>query len=418
MTTRLLEARTSTARFGDLRPDRFRLLSMANTLDHEVAKGDPIESNLTIGRGSMHHLYKYKPNHNVYRRKRVYESRDDLLIPPLDGRTIRLTSEMVGKIVPIRRNKSFRHKLPRNDSFAKHLNWASDDNPEGIRLVNPSVNQQACGSCWAFAAVGSLETSVARSGSSSSNRTLDLPLLSVQELLNCFSPDHCTTGGNPLTAFDYLHRFGLSSAAKLPYTGTPVACSTNLKPIARASAWGFLSPNHNSHLALVLRYIGPVAVAMNGAHPSFVNYRSGIFAALDCAATPNHAVLITGYGETANGTHYWIARNSWGREWGEDGFVRILREQHGPGVCGILQSPSVALGGYRPGDKQQPQALSLSIVTWSVLVILLLLVIPLSHVCRSPWNVRSHRRRKRRRLLLRGTDTSVQQGEATYGSIS
>jgi hypothetical protein len=45
---------------------------------------------------------------------------------------------------------------------------------------------------------------------------------------------------------------------------------------------------------------------------------------------------------------YWLARNSWGTGWGEDGYVRVKR---GPGsngqqgVCGIAKSPSVALGG-------------------------------------------------------------------------
>lgn len=45
---------------------------------------------------------------------------------------------------------------------------------------------------------------------------------------------------------------------------------------------------------------------------------------------------------------YWIARNSWGEGWGEDGYVRVKRGQGAKGeqgVCGIARSPSVALGG-------------------------------------------------------------------------
>jgi hypothetical protein len=45
---------------------------------------------------------------------------------------------------------------------------------------------------------------------------------------------------------------------------------------------------------------------------------------------------------------YWIARNSWGKGWGEEGYVRIKRgsgKVGQKGVCGIAKGPSVALGG-------------------------------------------------------------------------
>ena len=44
-----------------------------------------------------------------------------------------------------------------------------------------------------------------------------------------------------------------------------------------------------------------------------------------------HAVTFVGYGEE-KGTKYWKVLNSWGEDWGEDGFFRIIR---GVDECGI-----------------------------------------------------------------------------------
>ena len=37
-----------------------------------------------------------------------------------------------------------------------------------------------------------------------------------------------------------------------------------------------------------------------------------------------HSILLVGWGEE-NGTKYWIGMNTWGDQWGEKGFFRILR---------------------------------------------------------------------------------------------
>ena len=62
------------------------------------------------------------------------------------------------------------------------------------------------------------------------------------------------------------------------------------------------------------------------------HYKSGIYDPSFCDPEDlDHAVLIVGYG-IDNGTEYWTVKNSWGQDWGENGYFRILR---GVGECGI-----------------------------------------------------------------------------------
>ena len=179
--------------------------------------------------------------------------------------------------------------------------------------------------------------------------------LSIQELIDCdTATDQGCIGGNPLLAFYFIHRYGLSTWEQYPYVGYEDTCykKSVSRPMAKVKAWGLLSPNHENHMELVLKYVGPIAVGVNGGERSFLGYRDGIFDKPNCRQGANHALLIVGYGEEQTEQEglvkYWIARNSWGRGWGIDGYIKIRRGdglKGTPGVCGIARSPSVALGG-------------------------------------------------------------------------
>jgi len=65
-------------------------------------------------------------------------------------------------------------------------------------------------------------------------------------------------------------------------------------------------------------------------------YTSGIVNSVSCGTQIDHGVLIVGAG-SENGTPYYIVKNSWGPGWGDQGYIRIVRNQN---MCGIASNPS------------------------------------------------------------------------------
>lgn len=158
-------------------------------------------------------------------------------------------------------------------------------------------------------------------------RSMQVLNLSVQELLDCDSiTDQGCVGGNPLLAFYYIHQNGLVGWEDYPYAARQQVCMTDetQNPVATVQSWGVIEADHESQMEAALRYIGPIAVGINGDNSEFLSYDSGIFDNPDCRQKANHALLVVGYGqeETSVGetVRYWIARNSWGT-----GMSRVAR---------------------------------------------------------------------------------------------
>ena len=86
---------------------------------------------------------------------------------------------------------------------------------------------------------------------------------------------------------------------------------------------------------------GPIVVALN-ASPDLYYYSEGVFITNPTDSLKqsnddervagwmftNHAVVCIGWGETIHDgkiMKYWILKNSWGEEWGENGYFKMLR---------------------------------------------------------------------------------------------
>lgn len=60
----------------------------------------------------------------------------------------------------------------------------------------------------------------------------------------------------------------------------------------------------------------------------------------NCGTNLNHGVSLVGYGNE-DGDDYWLIKNSWGEQWGDNGYVKLQRNSGtAEGKCGIALLPS------------------------------------------------------------------------------
>ena len=98
-------------------------------------------------------------------------------------------------------------------------------------------------------------------------------------------------------------------------------------PKQKIDALRLLEPENEDNLKTAVAFIGPISVNMK-VTKNFFFYKTGIFYDVSCESTvpeTNHAVLLVGYGSDEDLGEFWIIQNSWGRDWGENGFARIVR---------------------------------------------------------------------------------------------
>lgn len=214
------------------------------------------------------------------------------------------------------------------------------------------------------------------------NTTKAGEVMSQQELVSCGSSDqpmyetpYCLKGpggvnikkwsngcegGTPLNAFYFIHTYGLPTKSCVPYVSggggdykdhfdlqagkVPICSKLEELPCHKERAQNRMGRPircPNGDIACIMDAIyqkGPVFASIS-AESGLMNdygknaYTDGVYVKkADEMHMGHHAVVLYGWGTSESGIDYWIGRNSWGDNWGQDGMFKIRRGTNEVGV--------------------------------------------------------------------------------------
>ncbi|CAO2147667.1 unnamed protein product [Urochloa humidicola] len=227
-----------------------------------------------------------------------------------------------------RKLSRFKHENLTLPEGRQAIDWRLQGAVTGVK------NQGLCRSGWAFSAVGAIE-------GLHKIATGELVSLSEQQLVDCDTDNgnKGCSGGNTEMAFRYvIGNGGLTTDSAYPYNGSKGMCQS-VQQLAVVTISGYQKVPTGNEAALAAAVANqPVSVGVDG--QNFQLYAGGIFPGSRCGTNINHGMTAVGYGTTENGTKYWLLKNAWGTNWGEDGYMRLER---GTNACGVSYMASYPL---------------------------------------------------------------------------
>mmetsp|Transcript_46725 Transcript_46725/g.74799 ORF Transcript_46725/g.74799 Transcript_46725/m.74799 type:complete len:372 (-) Transcript_46725:35-1150(-) len=233
-----------------------------------------------------------------------------------------------------------------NSTTPKAWDWTDVD---GVSWVAPVKNQGNCGGCWAFSAVGAIESAavIANYYNDGKPPPVPIPTLSEQQLIDCSKAEGnmgCS-GGLMDDAFTYVVKTGgLCSEAEYAYTAQDGSCKASSCGTYYDPITSYTDVDTNDEAALMSAVAQhPVSIAIEADQYAFQFYHSGVLSGR-CGDKIDHGVLLVGYGHDDDAKlDYWKIKNSWGESWGQSGYIKICRncdKNKDNGECGILMAPS------------------------------------------------------------------------------
>ncbi|CAB3254975.1 unnamed protein product [Arctia plantaginis] len=225
--------------------------------------------------------------------------------------------------------------------FDSRQNWAN--------FITPVVDQGWCGSDWAV----SLATIISDRFAIQS-KGAERVRLSPQTLLSCnVRRQQGCKGGHIDTAWRFASVHGMVDEDCYPYKARVTTCpfraegnllSDGCRPLVadRQDRYKVGPPSRlvkEQDVMYDIMVSGPIQAVMT-VYQDFFHYSGGIYRHSmfgDQQMKGYHSVRIVGWGEQ-NGDKYWLVANSWGPEWGENGYFRIARGVNESGIESFMVS--------------------------------------------------------------------------------
>jgi len=213
------------------------------------------------------------------------------------------------------------------------------------------VAQGDCGSCYTISTVHML---TARHRISKND--ISKAPFSVMFPLYCSEYNQGCDGGYGFLQSKWSEDVGLvpehcAPFAEISSCGALKSCdmgSTRFRASNHHYVGGFYGASEESSIREELVKNGPVVMSFEPKE-DFMYYKNGVY-----KSGPNkihqeweqvdHAVLLVGYGED-NHQAFWSLQNSWGTDWGEDGFFRMARGIDESGCESIVVAANVVEEG-------------------------------------------------------------------------
>ncbi|KAJ8729141.1 hypothetical protein PYW08_000722 [Mythimna loreyi] len=220
-------------------------------------------------------------------------------------------------------NDVYDSQIP-NHNAPESFDWRQHNVVTGVK------NQGQCGSCYAFSVSGNIESQYAIKH----GRLIEL---SEQQTIDCDRSSHGCQGGFTTTAFrSIIQQGGIEAEVDYPYRAKQQHCQFIPRRAAiRLTDCNLYNLRSQEKLKQLLYKNGPIAIGVQSR--GFQGYHGGILSDHDCnTGRVNHAVLLVGYG-TEKGIPFWTIKNSWGENFGEQGYIRIQRGERAMS-CGMMNN--------------------------------------------------------------------------------
>ncbi len=205
------------------------------------------------------------------------------------------------------------------------INWVAKGKVSKVK------DQGMCGSCWTFSAISVVESIVAI------RENKDPERYSEQQLVDCCRTEQSNgcNGGEDEDAFNYLMTTGIALEKNYPYKAVDDQCKEKSVPIQiKISNFTDIAYGDTKAMEEAIQ-TRTLSVGVAASHFVFRFYNGGVVTTGCPGDVISHAVTVVGAG-TENEIPYWLVRNSWGPNWGDNGYMKIARTSDGTnGVCGI-----------------------------------------------------------------------------------